>query len=68
MLTDLYIMSANPSLEASMRQNYQHRALTYAEKATSGKRRGRNARSAKQSAPTRAKGLFMTLIEGVLRT
>ena len=36
MLNDLYLMSANPSLEAASRRNYEHRTLTFAEMAAPG--------------------------------
>lgn len=63
MLNDLYLMSANPSLEAASRRNYDHRTLTYAEMAASGKRRERN----NETRTNRAKGFFMTLVEGIVR-
>ena len=67
MLNDLYLMSANPSLEAATRRNFEHHALTYTEMAATEKRRNKNARTAGKRTNERAKGLLMTLLEGVLR-
>jgi len=63
MLNDLYLMSANPSLEAASRRNYEHRTLTFAEMAAPGKRRERT----REKRTDHTKGFFMTLLEGMLR-
>lgn len=68
MIHDLYLMSAPPWLEAPSTQKYSHRTLTYAEMAASGKRRDKGANATKKTATNRAKGLFLAMMEGVLRT
>jgi len=42
--------------------------LTYSEMAASGKRRDKGANATKKTATNRAKGLFLAMLEGVLRT
>ena len=66
MLHDLYLMSANPSLEADARRKFEHRALTFQEMAASCTRREARVRGGK-SGEVRAKGLFTAILEGVLR-
>ena len=61
-------MSATPWLEAATTQNFSHRTLTNAEMAASGKRRDKGANATKKTATNRAKGLFLVMMEGVLRT
>jgi hypothetical protein len=68
MIHDLYLMSATPWLEAATTQNFSHRTLTYSEMAASGKRRDKGANATKKTATNRAKGLFLAMLEGVLRT
>jgi len=65
MLHDLYLMSANPSLEADARRNFEHRALTFQEMAASCTRREMRERSRKSH--TTAKTLMTVILEGVLR-
>jgi len=66
MLHDLYLMSANPSLEAAARRNFNHRTLTFTEMAASCKRRGSTARE--QMNRTVRKNIFLAILEGVTRT
>ena len=66
MLHDLYLMSANPSLEAETRRIFKHRALTFTEMAAACKRENSCASGAKQR-QLRAKGLLIAMLEGVLR-
>lgn len=66
MIHDLYLMSATPWLEAATKHHFQHRALTFAEMAASGKHRGKPAQHAQKAATIRTKGLFLAMIEGVL--
>ena len=66
MLHDLYLMSANPSLEAASRRNFEHRALSFSEMAASCTRKTINANRGMQRKPY-AKGLFLAVLEGVLR-
>ena len=66
MLHDLYLMSANPSLEAAARRNFNHRTLTFTEMAASCKSRGSNARERKNH--TSRKNIFLAIIEGIVRT
>lgn len=66
MIHDLYLMSATPWLEAATKHHFQHRALTFAEMAASGKHRGKPAQRAQKAAAIRTKGLFLAMIEGVL--
>ena len=65
MLHDLYLMSANLSLEADARRNFNHRALTFTEMAASCKHRERYP-AARKAGSTR-KNLFLAIIEGVSR-
>ena len=62
MLHDLYLMSANPSLEAAARRNFNHRALTFTEMAASCKNRGSNTRERKTH--TSVKSIFLRLSRG----
>ena len=66
MIHDLYLMSATPWLEAATKHHFQHRALTFAEMAASGKHRGKPAQHAQKAAAIRTKGLFLAMTEGVL--
>ena len=66
MLHDLYLMSANPSLEAAARRNFNHRTLTFTEMAASCKNRESNTRDRKNV--TARKNIFLAIIEGVVRT
>ena len=66
MIHDLYLMSATPWLEAATKHHFQHRALTFAEMAASGKRHEKNTKTTRKSASIHAKGLFLAMIEGVL--
>ncbi len=66
MLHDLYLMSANSSLEAAARRNFNHRTLTFTEMAASCKNRGLTTRERK-SHPS-GKSIFLAIIEGVVRT
>ncbi len=66
MLHDLYLMSANLSLEADTRRNFSHRALSFTEMAASCKHRERSTAASKIS-PAR-KNIFLAIIEGVART
>lgn len=66
MLHDLYLMSANPSLEAAARRNFNHRTLTFTEMAASCKNRGLTSRERKSRTP--GKNIFLAIIEGVVRT
>ena len=65
MLHDLYLMSANLSLEAGTRRNFNHRALSFTEMAASCKRRERY--TAARKAGSARKNLFLAIIEGVAR-
>jgi len=65
MLHDLYLMSANLSLEADTRRNFNHRALTFTEMAASCKHRERYP--AARKAGSARKNLFLAIIEGVAR-
>ena len=64
MLHDLYLMSANPSLEAASRRNFDHRALTFQEMAKTCTRREPRERSRKPGA-IRAKSIFAAIVQGV---
>ncbi|MBA4347404.1 MAG: hypothetical protein C0413_00925 [Clostridiales bacterium] len=66
MLHDLYLMSANPSLEADTRRNFNHRTLTFTEMAASCKRRGTAVRERMNRAAR--KNIFLAILEGVART
>jgi hypothetical protein len=66
MLHDLYLMSANPWLEAASRRNFEHRALSYSEMAASCKREKSSVSSGMRRV-TRTKGLLSAVLEGVLR-
>ena len=65
MLHDLYLMSANLSLEADTRRNFNHRALTFTEMAASCKRRERNTDARKMG--NARKNIFLAIILGVAR-
>ena len=65
MIHDLYLMSATPWLEAANQHHFQHRALTFAEMAVSGKRHDKGTKTTRKA---NAKGIFLTMLEGVLRT
>ena len=65
MLHDLYLMSANLSLEADTRRNFNHRALSFTEMAASCKRRECNPAARKSGSVH--KNLFLAIIEGVAR-
>ena len=65
MLHDLYLMSANLSLEADARRNFNHRALTFTEMAASCKHRERTT-SARKAGNAR-KNIFLAIIQGVAR-
>jgi hypothetical protein len=66
MLHDLYLMSANPSLEAAARRNFNHRSLPFTEMAASCKNRGLITRERKSH--TSGKNIFLAIIKGVVRT
>ena len=66
MLHDLYLMSANLSLEADTRRNFSHRALSFTEMAASCKHRASSA--SKRANRTARKNIFLAIIEGVART
>ena len=63
MLHDLYLMSANPSLEAASRRNYEHRTLSFTEMATSCTRREATPRNEKRASGV--KSLTALLLQGV---
>ena len=65
MIHDLYLMSATPWLEAANQHHFQHRALTFAEMAASGKRHDKGTKATRKAATGQAKGVFLALIEGV---
>ena len=65
MIHDLYLMSATPWLEAANQHHFQHRALTFAEMAASGKRQDKGTKATRKAATNHTKGVFLALIEGV---
>lgn len=65
MLHDLYLMSANSSLEADARRKFEHRTLTFAEMAASCKLRETNATARKNRAAR--KNIFLAVLTGGVR-
>jgi hypothetical protein len=65
MLHDLYLMSANPSVEADARRKFEHRALTFTEMAASCKHHETNTSAGKNNAIR--KNLFLAILEGGVR-
>jgi len=66
MIHDLYLMNANASLEATAKQKFEHRTLSFDEMAASCKRRAAKSHAGKTR--NMSEMILLALVKGVVRT